>query len=134
MIRVRSEVEEAVRIISSTYSTDNVDIWWARNKYPPVIVDEGFIFVTHSLFPVRISKRMERKLGDKGRGGCYKVGGGGGGRVIGGVGVVCGNDVDSGVGGVVCGVVCGFVCGVVCGVVCGQGTDIRDDCKGTQER
>ncbi|GKD31031.1 hypothetical protein Tco_1241809, partial [Tanacetum coccineum] len=52
--------------------------------------------------------------------GCYEVGGGGGGGgVIGGVGVVCGDDVDSGVRGVVCGVVCGFVCGVVCGVVCG---------------
>ncbi|GKB09969.1 hypothetical protein Tco_0843892 [Tanacetum coccineum] len=53
--------------------------------------------------------------------GCCEVGGGGGGGggVIGGVGVVCGDGVDSGVGGVVCGVVCGFVCGVVCGVVCG---------------
>ncbi|GJV14345.1 hypothetical protein Tco_1359668 [Tanacetum coccineum] len=46
-------------------------------------------------------------------------GGDGGGGVIGGVGVVCGDGVDSGVGGVVCRVVCGFVCGVVCGVVCG---------------
>nr|GFC92271.1 hypothetical protein [Tanacetum cinerariifolium] len=41
---------------------------------------------------------------------CCEVGGGGGGGggVIGCVGVVCGDDVDSGVGGVVCGVVCGF--------------------------
>ncbi|GJT14470.1 kinase-like domain, phloem protein 2-like protein [Tanacetum coccineum] len=54
--------------------------------------------------------------------GCCEVGGGGGG-VVGGVGVVCGDGVDRGVGGVDCGVVCGFVCGVVCG----QGTDIRDD-------
>ncbi|GJS52800.1 hypothetical protein Tco_0626162 [Tanacetum coccineum] len=45
--------------------------------------------------------------------GCCEVGGGGGGGggVIGGVGVVGGDGVDSGVGGVVCGVVCGFVCG-----------------------
>ncbi|GKE17841.1 hypothetical protein Tco_1425418, partial [Tanacetum coccineum] len=43
---------------------------------------------------------------------------------IGGVAVVCGNGVDSGVRGVVCGVVYRFVCGVVCGVVGGQGTDI----------
>ncbi|GKB75945.1 hypothetical protein Tco_0942840 [Tanacetum coccineum] len=135
----RSEVEEAVRMISSTYSSkplsrnykaknslngsrfdnrakclipvdalaDNVDIWWARNKYPCVIVNESFIFVTHSLFPVRISKGMERRLGDRG--------GGGGGGVVGGVGIVYGDGVDRGVGGVDCGVVCGFVCGVVCG-------------------
>nr|GEV33380.1 hypothetical protein [Tanacetum cinerariifolium] len=37
--------------------------------------------------------------------GCCEVGGGG--EVIGGVGVVCGDGVDSGVGGVVCGVVYG---------------------------
>nr|GEZ18716.1 hypothetical protein [Tanacetum cinerariifolium] len=43
-------------------------------------------------------------------------GGGDGGKVIGGVGVVCGDGVDSGVGGVVY----GFVC---------QGTDIHDDLK-----
>ncbi|GKC87182.1 hypothetical protein Tco_1147831 [Tanacetum coccineum] len=49
--------------------------------------------------------------------GCCEVGGGGGGGVIGSVRVVCGDGVDSGVGGVVCGFVCGFVCGVVCGVV-----------------
>ncbi|GJW05706.1 hypothetical protein Tco_1568129 [Tanacetum coccineum] len=41
-----------------------------------------------------------------------------GGVVVGGVGVVCGDGVDRGVGGVDCGVVCGFVCGVVCGGVC----------------
>nr|GFB37464.1 hypothetical protein [Tanacetum cinerariifolium] len=49
--------------------------------------------------------------------GCCEVGGGGGG-VVGGVSVVCGDGVDSGVGGVDCGVVCRFVCGVVCGGVC----------------
>nr|GEU53244.1 hypothetical protein [Tanacetum cinerariifolium] len=48
---------------------------------------------------------------------CCEVSGGGGGGVIGGVDVVCGDGVDSEVGGVVCGVVCEFVCGVVCGVV-----------------
>ncbi|GKB85483.1 hypothetical protein Tco_0957755, partial [Tanacetum coccineum] len=41
------------------------------------------------------------------------MGGGGGGGVVGGVGVVCGDGVDRGVGGVDCGVVFGFVCGVV---------------------
>ncbi|GKD95232.1 hypothetical protein Tco_1375069 [Tanacetum coccineum] len=46
--------------------------------------------------------------------GCCEVGGGGG--VVGGVGVVCGDGVDRGVGGVDCRVVCAFVCGVVCGV------------------
>nr|GEY11604.1 ribonuclease H-like domain-containing protein [Tanacetum cinerariifolium] len=83
---------------------------------PGVIVNESFIFVTHSLFPVRISKGMKKRLGDRG-GGCCEVGGGGsgGGGVVGGVGVVCGDGVDSGVGGVECGVVCGFDCGVVCG-------------------
>nr|GEV79808.1 hypothetical protein [Tanacetum cinerariifolium] len=73
---------------------DNVYIWWARNKYQSVIVDESFIFVIHSLFP-----------------GCYEVGGGGGG-VIDGVTVVCGDGVNSRVGGVVCEVACGFVCEV----------------------
>ncbi|GKC91794.1 hypothetical protein Tco_1152443, partial [Tanacetum coccineum] len=104
MIRCRSEVEEAVRMISSTYSSkaDNVDIWWARNKYPCVIVNKSFIFVTHSLFPVRISKDMERRLRDKGGGG---GGGGGDGGVVGGVGVICGDGVDRGVGSVDCGVV-----------------------------
>ncbi|GKD00474.1 hypothetical protein Tco_1170748 [Tanacetum coccineum] len=42
--------------------------------------------------------------------GCCEVGGGGG--VVGGVGVVCGDDVDRRVGGVDCRVVCGFVCEV----------------------
>nr|GEY97901.1 hypothetical protein [Tanacetum cinerariifolium]GEY97909.1 hypothetical protein [Tanacetum cinerariifolium] len=117
MIRCRSEVEEAVRMISSTYSS-------------------------------KISKDMKRRLRDRGEGGnmklylrlaftvltlervtigCCEVGGGGGDGVIGGVGVVCGDGVDSGVGGVVC----GFVYGVVSG---GQGTDFHDDCKGTRER
>ncbi|GKC67736.1 hypothetical protein Tco_1100334, partial [Tanacetum coccineum] len=148
MIRCRNEVEEAVRMISSTYSSkslsrnckaknssygsrfdnmakcliavdalaDNVDIWWARNKYTGVIVNESFIFVTHSLFPVRISKGIERRLRDRGGGGCCEVGGGGsgGGGVVGGVGVICGDGVDTRVGGVDCGVVCGFVCRVVC--------------------
>ncbi|GJW00825.1 hypothetical protein Tco_1556076 [Tanacetum coccineum] len=40
---------------------------------------------------------------------CCEVGGSGGGGMIGGVGVVCGDGVDSGVRGVVCGVVCGVV-------------------------
>ncbi|GJR42948.1 hypothetical protein Tco_1311051 [Tanacetum coccineum] len=45
--------------------------------------------------------------------------GGGGGGVVGGVGVVCGDGVDRGVRGVDCGVVCGVVCGfVVYGGVC----------------
>nr|GEZ96904.1 hypothetical protein [Tanacetum cinerariifolium] len=57
--------------------------------------------------------------------GCCEVGDGGG--VVGGVGVVCVDGVDSGVGGVDRRVVCGFVCG-------GQGIGIRDDCKGTRER
>ncbi|GJT94343.1 hypothetical protein Tco_1083188 [Tanacetum coccineum] len=106
------------------HGEDNVDIWWARNKYPSVIVNESFIYVTHSLFPIRILQGVERRLGDRGGGGCCEVGGGGGGWVIGGVAVVCGDGVDSGVRGVVCGVVYRFVCGVVCGVVGGQGTDI----------
>nr|GEW91682.1 hypothetical protein [Tanacetum cinerariifolium] len=51
--------------------------------------------------------------------GCYEVGvGGGGGGVVGGVGIICGDGVDSGVRGVDCGVVCGFVCEVICGGVC----------------
>ncbi|GJZ31494.1 hypothetical protein Tco_0576541 [Tanacetum coccineum] len=45
--------------------------------------------------------------------GCCEVGGGSGGGVVGGVGVVYGDGVDRGVGGVDCEVVCGFVCGVV---------------------
>nr|GEU91797.1 hypothetical protein [Tanacetum cinerariifolium] len=48
--------------------------------------------------------------------GCCEVGGGGG--VVGSVGVVCGDGVDRGVGGIDCGVVYGFICGVVCGGVC----------------
>ncbi|GKD04246.1 hypothetical protein Tco_1179220 [Tanacetum coccineum] len=79
MIRCRSEVEEAVRMISSTYSISTLE---------------------------RVTI------------GCCEVGSGGGGRVIGGVGVVCDDGVDSRVGGVVCRVVCGFVCGVVCSGVC----------------
>nr|GEY78904.1 hypothetical protein [Tanacetum cinerariifolium] len=94
---------------------DNVDIWRAGNKYPGVIVNESFIFVTHSLFPVRISKGMKKRLRDRGGGG---GGGSGGGGVVGGVDFICGDGVDSGVGGVERGVVCGFVCGVVCGGVC----------------
>nr|GEV11946.1 hypothetical protein [Tanacetum cinerariifolium] len=51
--------------------------------------------------------------------GCCKVGGGsGGGGVVGGVCVVCGDGVDGGVGGVDCRVVCGFVCEAVHGGVC----------------
>ncbi|GKC90329.1 hypothetical protein Tco_1150978 [Tanacetum coccineum] len=46
--------------------------------------------------------------------GCCEVGGGGG--VVGGVGIVCDDGVDRGVGGVDCEVFCGFVCGVVCEV------------------
>ncbi|GJW14124.1 DNA-binding WRKY transcription factor [Tanacetum coccineum] len=120
MIRCRSEVEESVRMISSMYSSkplsrnckaknspygsrfdnmakcliavdalaDNVDIWWARNKYP------GLAFTIPTLERVTI--------------GCCEVGGGGGG-VVGGVGVVCGDSVYRGVGGVDCGAVCGFV-------------------------
>nr|GFA07889.1 hypothetical protein [Tanacetum cinerariifolium] len=52
---------------------DNVDICWARNKNPCVIVNECFIFITHSLFPVRISKGIERRLGDMGGGGWLVV-------------------------------------------------------------
>ncbi|GJX89983.1 hypothetical protein Tco_0343309 [Tanacetum coccineum] len=92
----------------------------ARNKYPGVIVNESFIFVTHSLFPVRISKGMKKRLGigeevvtckvylglaftistlECVTIGCCEVGGGGGG-VVGGVGVVCGDAVNRGVGDV----------------------------------
>nr|GEU43701.1 hypothetical protein [Tanacetum cinerariifolium] len=45
----------------------------ARNKCPCVIINKSFIFVTHSLFPVRISKGMERRFRDRGRGGNMKV-------------------------------------------------------------
>ncbi|GJU70025.1 hypothetical protein Tco_1256284 [Tanacetum coccineum] len=51
--------------------------------------------------------------------GCCEVGGGSGGGVVGGVGVVCGDSVDRGVGGVDYGVVCGYVCGIIYGVICG---------------
>nr|GEW29604.1 RNA-directed DNA polymerase, eukaryota [Tanacetum cinerariifolium] len=78
-----------------TTRVDNADIWRARNKYPGVIVNESFIFVTHSLFLVRVSKGMEKRLGDKGEGCCELGGGGGGGGVVVGVGVVCGKGVDS---------------------------------------
>nr|GEW18603.1 uncharacterized mitochondrial protein AtMg00810-like [Tanacetum cinerariifolium] len=61
---------------------------------------------------------------------CCEVGGGSGGGgddwLIGGVGVVCGDGVDSGVGDVVCGVVCSVVDG-------GQCIDIHDDCKRTDK-
>nr|GEW43100.1 hypothetical protein [Tanacetum cinerariifolium] len=69
-------------------------------------------------YSIRNPAGMKRRLGNRGGGGCCEVGGGGGdgGEVIGGVGVVCGDGVDSGVGGVVYGVVC-------------QGTDIHDDLK-----
>nr|GFD20290.1 hypothetical protein [Tanacetum cinerariifolium] len=50
--------------------------------------------------------------------GCCEVGGHSGGGVVGGVGVVCGDGVDSGVRGVDCRVVCGFLYGVVCDGVC----------------
>ncbi|GJZ23429.1 hypothetical protein Tco_0560888 [Tanacetum coccineum] len=114
----RKRLSRNCKAKNSSYGNraNNVDIWWARNKYPGVIVNESFIFVTHSLFLVRISKGMERRLGDRGGGGCYEVGGGSSGGVVGGFGVVCGDVIDRGVGGVDCGVVCGFVCGVVCEV------------------
>nr|GEW20080.1 hypothetical protein [Tanacetum cinerariifolium] len=67
----------------------------------------------NSPYGSRILKGMERRLGDRGGDGCCEVGGGGGG-VVGGVGVVCGNGVDRGVGGVDYGVVCGVVCDGVC--------------------
>nr|GEV79316.1 hypothetical protein [Tanacetum cinerariifolium] len=81
MIRYKSEVEEAVRMISSTYSSK-------------------LAFTILTLECVTI--------------GCCEMGSGGGGGVVGGVGVICGDGVDSGVGG--------------------QGTGIRDDCKDTRER
>ncbi|GJW24749.1 hypothetical protein Tco_0038560 [Tanacetum coccineum] len=97
------------------HGVDNVDIWWVRNKYPSVIVDESFIFITQACFQLGSCMAWKEDLGI----GCCEVGGGGGGGgwVIGGVGVVCSDGVDSRVGCVICGVVCGFVCGVVCGVV-----------------
>nr|GEX18054.1 hypothetical protein [Tanacetum cinerariifolium] len=89
-----------------------------RGTSTQVLLLTSFIFVTHSLFPVRISQGMEWRLEDRG------IGGGGGGVDVvcdddggGGVGVLCGDGVDDGVGGVVCGVFCRFVCGIVCGVV-----------------
>nr|GEZ56693.1 hypothetical protein [Tanacetum cinerariifolium] len=57
---------------------------------------------------VRILKGMEKRLGDRG-GGCCEVGGGG---VVGGVGVVCGDCVDRGVGGVDCRVFVDFFVGL----------------------
>ncbi|GJU75271.1 reverse transcriptase [Tanacetum coccineum] len=44
-----------------------------RTSSPYVIINESFIFVTHSLFPVRISKGMERRLRDRGGGGNMDV-------------------------------------------------------------
>ncbi|GKD60704.1 hypothetical protein Tco_1298213, partial [Tanacetum coccineum] len=95
------------------------------------------------LFPVRISKGMERRLGigeevvtcklylglafiiltlERVTIGCCEVGGGG---MVGGGGVVCGGGVDRGVGGVVCGFVCWVVCGfVICGGVCWGEVDV----------
>ncbi|GJS41521.1 hypothetical protein Tco_0566564 [Tanacetum coccineum] len=98
----------------------------ARNKHPSFIVDESSIFVTHSLFLVKISKGIERRLRD-GRGGDGGGGGGGGGGgsevfgdgVFGGSVVFSGNGFGNGVRGVVCGVACGVVCGVVCDGVWG---------------
>ncbi|GKC24190.1 hypothetical protein Tco_1026340 [Tanacetum coccineum] len=90
---------------------NNVDIWLARNSTQGVIVNEAFNRHTLlvSTFTIPTLERVTIE--------CCEVGDGGGGGVVGGVGVVCGDGVDSGVGGVDCGVVCGFVCGVVCGGV-----------------
>ncbi|GKG32444.1 hypothetical protein Tco_0429954, partial [Tanacetum coccineum] len=78
------------------------------------IFDESFIFVTHSLFPVRISKGMEMRLkdrrGDDGGGGGKVFGGG----VFGGTIMVSGNGFGNKVAGFVCGVACGVVYGMVC--------------------
>nr|GEW79022.1 hypothetical protein [Tanacetum cinerariifolium] len=99
MISYRSEVEEAVRTISSTYSSKPL----LRNYK-----------AKNSPYGSRISKGIEKRLGNRG-GGCWEVSGGGGGAgVVSGVRVVCGDGVDSGVGGVDCGVIYGLVCGGVC--------------------
>nr|GEV92696.1 hypothetical protein [Tanacetum cinerariifolium] len=74
-VYVWSEVEEAVRMISSTYSSKP----FMRNCKAKNIP-----------YGSRISKGMTRRLGDRG-GGCCKVGGGGDGGVVGGVGGVCGD-------------------------------------------
>ncbi|GJZ61824.1 hypothetical protein Tco_0617961 [Tanacetum coccineum] len=111
MIRCMSEVEDAVRMISSTYSSK---AWYGDLGIGEEVVTcklyLGLAFTILTLERVTI--------------GCCEVGGGGGGGVIGGVDVVCGDGVDNRVGGVVCRVVYGFVYGVVyeviCGVVCGD--------------
>ncbi|GJZ41783.1 hypothetical protein Tco_0588669 [Tanacetum coccineum] len=158
MIRCRSEVEEAVRMISSTYSSktlsrnykaknspygsrfdnrakcliavdalaDNVDICWAMNKYPGLIVNESFISSHIACFQLGSRRAWKGDLGigeevvtckvylglaftiptlERVAIGCCGVGGGGGDGVVGGVGVVCGDAVDRGVGDVDCGVV-----------------------------
>nr|GEU75114.1 hypothetical protein [Tanacetum cinerariifolium] len=102
MIRCRSEVEEAMRMISSTYSSM---AWKGDLGIGEEVVTckfyLGLAFTISTLERVTI--------------GCCEVGGGG---VVGGVSVVCGDGVDIGVGDVDCGVVCGYVCGVLGGGVC----------------
>nr|GFB35793.1 hypothetical protein [Tanacetum cinerariifolium] len=98
-----SEVEEVVRMISSTYSRSQRAWKGDLEIGEEVVTCKVYLrlaFVILTLKHVTI--------------GCCEVGG----EVVGGVGVVCSDGVDSGVGGVDCGVVCGFVCGVVCGSVC----------------
>ncbi|GJZ75479.1 hypothetical protein Tco_0639944 [Tanacetum coccineum] len=109
MIRCRSEVEEAVRMISSAYSSHCREserlrivrmIAGSRRAWKGDLgIGEelgtcklylGLAFIIPNLERVSI--------------GCCEVGGGGGG-VVGDVGVVCGDGVDKGVGGVDCGVV-----------------------------
>ncbi|GKB56841.1 hypothetical protein Tco_0913027 [Tanacetum coccineum] len=81
MIRCRSEVEEAVRMISSTYSRANNVEFGGREQYPEFLSMRAIYSVTQSLvYLLRISKGMERRLGDRGGGGNMDVivnGGGG---------------------------------------------------------
>ncbi|GKF22854.1 hypothetical protein Tco_0075176 [Tanacetum coccineum] len=110
LIRCRSEVEEAIRMISSTYSRSRRAWKGDLGIGEEVVTCKVYLGLAFTI------PTLERVII-----GCCEVGGGGGGGgVVGGVGVVYGDGVDRGVGGVDCGVVCGFfVCGfVVCGGVC----------------
>ncbi|GKF86933.1 hypothetical protein Tco_0254760 [Tanacetum coccineum] len=89
-----------LNVSSKSMPSDNVDIWWARNKYPCVIVNESFRVSFHNP-DFRACDHRVLRGGWVGGGG-----GGGGGGVVDGVCVVCGDGVDRGVGGVDCGVVC----------------------------
>nr|GEX37108.1 hypothetical protein [Tanacetum cinerariifolium] len=92
------------------------DRWFCTRGRDGIVDGGGGDDIKHNTSNVRFEGYRYEMKGEK----LYSGGGGGGGGgVIGGVGVVCGDAVDSRVGGVVCGVVCKFVYGFVCGVVCG---------------